>query len=63
MLDNGPLKSILDQGWRRKIKGTLCRYLLVVSSVESEANDGLLVLAGKVESSVRLFVDNEVGLS
>ena len=31
--------------------------------MESEANDGLLVLARKVESSVRLLVDNEVGLS
>lgn len=39
-------------------------YLLVVPSVEPEANDRLLVRTRKVESTAfRLLVDNEVGMS
>ena len=41
-----------------------CRsYLLVLSSVLVEANNGPLVFTGEVEGGVRFLVDNNVGVS
>ena len=43
--------------------GGYISYLLVVPSVEGEANHRCLVLTRKIESSAPLLVGNEVGMS
>ena len=64
VLDKAPLRSEIWVRSTMEIDESLwIACLLVVSSVEVEADDGPLVVTGEVQGSARLLVGDEVGVS